>query len=343
MCCVIRGMGVYTPDGVVDIDDIRSWQQPGDGHPAPKLEALRARCDEHPDSFVWLGLFEPTKDELDMITRVFDLPHLQVEDAGNPRQRAKFDFDDQGHGLAVLKVLDYYEPSSDVSTGQIAVFVGAWFVITVRYGLVGDLKGLRQRLESSPNLRQMGPISVLYAVFDKVVDEYIAVSEEVTIDVEELEQAVFQPGSRVEHADRIYRLKRENVEIRRAVEPLVSIAHQLMQEDLIWIPAPSAPYFRDIGEHVMRVHDSVEGTDSLLLTMLMAATSLQDLQQNKDMRKISAWVAIAAVPTAVAGIYGMNFDNLPGLHDPIGYPILLGVTGTACLLIYRAFRRSGWL
>ena len=336
-------MGVYSPDGVVPIDDIRSWQQPGDGHPAPKLEGLKATCDEHPESFVWLGLFEPTKDELDMITRVFDLSHLQVEDAGNPNQRAKFDFESDGHGLAVIKVLDYYEPSSDVNTGQIAIFVGSWFVITVRFGQVGDLQGLRQRLEKSPHLRAIGPVSVLYAVFDKVVDEYIAVSDEVSIDVEELEQSVFEPGKRVEYADRIYRLKRENVEIRRAVNPLVVIAHDFMQEDIEWIPGEIRAYFRDVGEHIMRVHDAVEGADTMLLTMLMAATSQQDLQQNKDMRKISAWVAIAAVPTMIAGIYGMNFDNMPELHWKYGYFMILTVMGTTCGLLYRAFRKSGWL
>ena len=141
-------MGVYTPDGVVPIDDIRSWQQPGDGHPAPKLEGLRARCAEHPDSFVWLGLFEPTRDELEMMTRIFELSHLQVEDAANPNQRAKFDFDSDGHGLAVIKVLDYYEPSSDVNTGQIAIFVGSWFVLTVRFGQVGDLQGLSYQVDN---------------------------------------------------------------------------------------------------------------------------------------------------------------------------------------------------
>ncbi len=336
-------MGVYSPDGVIPIDDIRSWQQPGDGHPAPKFEGLRQRCDEHPDSFVWLGLFEPTKDELELIARVFALPHLQVEDAANPNQRAKFDFDESGHGLALVKVLDYSDSTSDVHTGQIAVFVGSWFVVTVRFGLVGDLRDLRPRLEASPKLRQMGPIAVLYAVLDKVVDQYIAVADEVGIDVEELEQKVFQPGARNENADAIYRLKRENVEIRQAVGPLVGIAHDFMQEAIPWIPADTRPYFRDIGEHLMRAHDAVETADNLLMTMLMAATSLHDLQQNRDMRKISAWVAIAAGPTMIAAVYGMNFDNMPELHWKYGYFMILGLMGTSCVLLYRAFRKSGWL
>ncbi|MDD2859228.1 MAG: CorA family divalent cation transporter, partial [Candidatus Nanopelagicales bacterium] len=146
-----------------------------------------------------------------------------------------------------------------------------------------------------------------------------------------------------DNADRIYRLKRENIEIRRAVGPLVQVAHDLVEESILWIPEYLRDYFRDIGEHVLRVHDAVEGADNLLMTMLMASTSLQDLQQNKDMRKISAWVAIAAVPTMIAGIYGMNFDNMPELHYEYGYFIVFGVMLTACGLIYRAFRRSGWL
>lgn len=334
---------MYSPDAVIDIDDVRSWQEPGDGHPEPKLAGLRERCAAIPGSFVWLGLFEPTHDELVMIERVFDLSHLQVEDAANPEQRAKFDFDHRGHGLVILKVLDYVEHSSDVHTGQVAVFVGDWFVITVRFGQIGDLRGIRARLEESADLRGRGPISVLYAVTDKVVDEYVAVVDEIGIDIEDLEATVFQAGGRRDNADRIYRLKRENIEIRRAVGPLVQVAHDLVEESVAWIPEHLRDYFRDIGEHVLRVHDAVEGADNLLMTMLMASTSLQDLQQNKDMRKISAWVAIAAVPTMIAGIYGMNFDNMPELHWEYGYFVVFGLMLTACGLIYRAFRRSGWL
>lgn len=340
---VIRGMGIYSPTDIVNIDDIRSWQEPGDGHPEIKLEALEQQCAEIPNSFVWLGLFEPTKDELSMVERIFGLAHLQVEDAANPTQRAKFDFDRRGHGVAVLKVLDYTEHSSDVHTGQIAVFVGSWFVITVRFGQVGDLRGIRQRLEEQPELRTYGPISVLYAVADKVVDEYVAVADEIGIDIEELETTVFNSAERQDSADRIYRLKRENVEIRRAIGPLVNSAHAFVDSRLPWVPEQLHPYFRDVGEHILRVHDAVEGSDNMLMTMLMASTSLQDFQQNKDMRTISAYVAIAAVPTMIAGIYGMNFDNMPELHEQYGYFVVIGVMLTVCGLMYRAFRKSGWL
>jgi magnesium transporter len=336
-------MGLYGPNSVEEFDHMhdKSAVQPVSVPSA--VARLRERCAAQPGSFLWVGLLNPDKEELLEIAEIFDLAPLQVEDALNTGQRAKFDFDDSGHGLAVMKVLDYVEDSSDVNTGQISIFIGMNFAVTVRLGSGGDLGSLRKSLEANPVLRSQGSVAVLYAVLDKVVDEYVGVSEEVNIDVEELETAVFNTKTHHDNADRIYRLKRENVEIRRAVGPLVNVAHDLVEQRITWLPMTMQPYFRDIGEHLLRVHDEVEGTDTLLLTMLMAATSLQDLQQNKDMRKISSWVAIAAVPTMIAAIYGMNFDNMPELHSPVGYPVVLGVMAIACVTLYRAFRRSGWL
>ena len=307
------------------------------------LRGLCQQAEQTPGSFVWLGLFEPTRAELDVIADVFELPALLVEDAANPQQRPKFEFDDAGYGLAVLKVLDYVESTSDVVTGQLGVFVGSWFAITVRFGQIGDLGGIRERLAASQALRSDGPLAVLYGVLDHVVDGYLAISDEVSFDVENLEAQVFSQDRIGANADSIYRLKRENIEMRRAVGPLVSWAHDAVEQRLPWVPDDLRMYFRDIGEHVLRANDAVESTDNLLMTMLMASTSLQDLQQNKDMRKISAWVAIAAVPTAIAAIYGMNFDTMPELHQPWGYPAVLGVMALTCVLLFRAFKRSGWL
>jgi magnesium transporter len=336
-------MGLYTPGSVQSAADVRNWEVPGDSHPEPKLRDLKARCLAAENAFVWLGLFEPTRAELDMIADVFELPRLQVEDASNSAQRAKFEIDADGHGLAVLKMLDYVDSTSDVHTGQLAVFVGPWFAITVRYGQIGDLRGIRRRLADSAELRSHGPVAVLYAVLDLAVDGYVEVTDEVGIDVENLESLVFTQDRSGGTANSIYLLKRENVEIRRAIGPLVIWAHDAVGEHLTWVPDGLRPYFRDIGDHLLRVSDTVESTDNLLMTMLMASTSLQDLQQNQDMRKISAWVAIAAVPTAVAAIYGMNFDNMPELHQTWGYPAVLLVMGLGCTFLFRAFKRSGWL
>jgi magnesium transporter len=340
---MIRGMGLYSPSDVVPAPDVHSWEAPGDGHPEPSIRELVARCQATADSFVWLGLFEPTRAELQMIATIFDLPQLQVEDAANSSQRPKLELDADGRGLVLLKVLDYVDSTSDVHTGQLAVFVGSWYAITVRFGQIGDLRRIRQRLAESAELRGHGPVSVLYAAIDMAVDGYLAVTDEVGVDVENLETEVFSGEPTGTTANSIYRLKRENVEIRRAVGPLVSWAHQFVGQNLAWVPPSLRPYFQDIGDHILRVSDAVESTDNLLMTMLMASTSLQDLQQNRDMRKISAWVAIAAVPTMIAGIYGMNFDSMPELHQAWGYPAILTVMGVACFSIFRAFKRSGWL
>jgi magnesium transporter len=167
--------------------------------------------------------------------------------------------------------------------------------------------------------------------------------DEISDDVAAVETEVFADSPGRMSPQLIYNLKRENQEVRRAVSPLVAPAHMFVNLDFETVPHGLRQYFRDIGEHVLRVFDAVESADNLLMTLLMASTSLQDLQQNKDMRKISAWVAIAAVPTMVAGIYGMNFDQMPELHQAWGYPAILLVMGGACLLIFRAFKRSGWL
>jgi len=340
---VIRGMGLYSPESVDSLSDVQNWEQPGDTHPEPRLNELRARCSEVDGSFVWVGLFEPTKDELELVGRVFELPHLLIEDAANPEQRPKFEIDGMGHGLAVLKVLDYVDSTSDVNTGQIAVFIGEWFALTVRFGQVSDLRAIRERLDDDGALRALGPVAVLYAVLDRTVDGYLSVSSEVTVDVEALESGIFSQNPSVQTTNAIYRLKRENIEVRRALHPLVTWAHEAVSERLAWVPPGLRPYFRDIGDHLLRAADTTEATDNLLMTMLMASTSLQDLQQNRDMRKISAWVAIAAVPTAMAGIYGMNFDDMPELHWSLGYPAVLTFMGVTCALLYRAFRKSGWL
>lgn len=340
---VIRGLGVYTRDAARGIPDVRSWETPGDTPVEPKLRALAKECADDGGAFVWIGLFEPTKAELSMVQSVFGLPHLQVEDAANESQRAKLELDPDGHGFVLAKTLEYIETSSDVTTGQLGIFVGPHYVVTVRFGQVGDLREVRSRVDASPQLRHHGPISVLYAVLDMVVDGYLAVSDEIATDIEQVEAAVFSDTPTAQTAQSIYRLKRENVEIRRAIAPLVATGHRLAAEQEPWIPDDMLAYFQDIGEHLLRASDTVEASDNLLMTMLMASTSRQDLQQNRDMRKISGWVAIAAVPTMIAGIYGMNFDYMPELHQPWGYPLILGVMGAAAFGMYRAFKRSGWL
>jgi magnesium transporter len=315
---------------------------PADGTLADLLASLHDDARRDPDgAFVWIGLIEPTLAELRTVESVFGLERLQVDDAKNPMQRAKFDLE-KDRAFVLLKVLAYIDSTSDVETGQIAVFVGPGYVVTVRHGEHGDLRGVRDRLEQTPDLLRHGPVCVLHAVVDAVVDDYLVVADEISDDIEGVEEQVFSPV-RSDDTVTIYRLKRENLEMRRAVGPMVGVAHDLVAETVEQIPAELRPYFRDVGDHVLRVNDLVESNDSLLLTMLMASTARQDLQQNSDMRKISAWVAIAAVPTMVAGIYGMNFDVMPELHSAWGYPLVMGFLVVVAVLMYRGFKRSGWL
>jgi magnesium transporter len=340
---MIRGLGVYHPDAVVAHVESAPWEETEPPPTEARLRELVGEISDSPHSFLWIGLFEPTLGELAMVETVFGIPRLQIEDAANAMQRPKMELDVDGRGFVLVKTLDYVDASSDVTTGQVAVFVGPQYVVTVRAGRVGDLTAVRRRLLEQPELRTHGPVCVLYAVLDMVVDGYLTVSDEIGLDIEQVETEVFSDSQTPQTAKGIYRLKRENVEIRRAVAPLVSVAHEFAAERVEWVPVPLRPYFQDIGEHLLRASETVEASDNLLMTMLMASTSRQDLQQNRDMRKISAWVAIAAVPTMIAGIYGMNFDFMPELHQPWGYPLILVVMGGSCVAMYRAFKRSGWL
>ena len=293
-------------------------------------------------SFVWLGLVSPTPAELSLVTELFALEPLDVEDAANLAQRAKFELSN-GEGFALLKTLSYDATTREVTTGQTSVFVGDWFAITVRYGVAGDLTNVRKRMSHDERLRKHGPLAVLYAVMDITVDTYLAVSEDVHEDMRVIEQDVFSMQPTALTTKNIYLLKRENIAVSQAAAPLVNAAQKFSNETYESIPKELEPFFADIGDHILRVNDVVESTDNALLTMLMASTALQDLKQNTDMRKISAWVAIAAVPTLTAGIFGMNFENMPELKFEYGYYIVLAFMGTTCSLLFRAFKKSGWL
>lgn len=337
---MIRGMGYYRRGQLVDVNIDIAGELPGDGAIVDEMSALveQARVDD--DAFLWLGLLQPTKPEISAVAEILKLDPLLVEDALNPRQRTKLDVR-QDQTFLVLKVINYIDETSSLETGQLAVFVGNHFVLTIRLGPVGDLRPVREELESSPELLKYGPSAVLYALLDSVVDGYLSVTDEIAIDIEELEEQVFSPDPT--DPGMVYRLKRENLELRRAAVPLIGISAELSEIGGDRIPKVFLPLFEDINDHVLRVRDSADTNDNLLITLLMATTARSDLQQNSDMRKISAWVAIAAVPTMIAGIYGMNFDFMPELHWRFGYLLVIGGMATVAFLMFRAFKRSGWL
>ncbi len=293
---------------------------------------------QEPGAFVWVGLFEPTPEEFEALTSEFNLHPLAVEDALRAHQRPKI----ERYGdmlFVVLKTAKYVDETEEVLFGQVMVFVGESYVITVRHGAVSDLSDVRQRVEADAEHLRRGPFGALHAIVDAVVDGYEPVAAGLQTDVDQAEEELFAAvgGRRV--TVRIYALGREVLEFSRAVGPLIPAVDQLVrgaEDDM-------KSYFRDILDHLIRVNAHVESMHELLANMLQANLTQVSVRQNEDMRKISAWVAILAVPTMIAGIYGMNFEHMPELRWELGYPLVLAVIAVVCGTLYVRFKRSGWL
>jgi magnesium transporter len=297
---------------------------------------------DHPGAFVWIGMYEPTESEFEEVGREFGLHELAIEDAIKAHQRPKLEI--YGTSLfVVLKTARYIDESESVELGEIQVFVGEHFAVVVRHGEGSALAETRKRIEGREDLLALGPATVLYAVVDRVVDNYLPVVHGLEHDITQVEYQVFSNNDSHNPVERIYKLKREVLEMYGATAPLLEPLEQLASKELPCVPDETHDYFRDVHDHLVRVKDEIERFRELLTSVLEANLTRVSVRQNEDMRKISAWVAIAAVPTAVAGIYGMNFDHMPELGWTFGYPLALVIMGTACLLLYRAFRRSGWL
>ncbi|WP_328870583.1 magnesium/cobalt transporter CorA [Streptomyces sp. NBC_00287] len=306
------------------------------------------RVRKHGDGFVWLGLHEPTDQEFAGIAELFELHPLAVEDAIEAHQRPKLERYDETL-FAVFKTVCYVEheeltaTSEVVNTGEIMVFTGHDFVITVRHGRHGSLGPLREELESEPEQLAKGPAAVLHAIADHVVDEYLSVADSVQADIDQVETDVFaEAGARVDPG-RIYQLKRELLELKRAVAPLTRPLEELTTRPIRVVDPEIQAYFRDVTDHLLRVKEQIASFDELLNSILQAHLAQVTVAQNEDMRKITAWAALVAVPTMVCGVYGMNFEHMPELHWRFGYPLVIGVIAVACLTLYRGFRRNGWL
>ncbi|MGW7302255.1 magnesium and cobalt transport protein CorA [Streptomyces sp. NPDC054829] len=317
---------------------------PASGDVVETVERVR----KHGDGFVWLGLHEPTAEEFADIAELFELHPLAVEDAIEAHQRPKLERYDETL-FAVFKTVCYVEheeltsTSEVVSTGEIMVFTGTDFVITVRHGRHGSLGPLREELESRPEQLAQGPAAVLHAIADHVVDDYLSVADSVHEDVDQVETAVFaEDGARVDPG-RIYQLKRELLELKRAVAPLTRPLEELATRPIRVVDPEIQAYFRDVADHLLRVKEQIASFDELLNSILQAHLAQVTVAQNEDMRKITAWAALVAVPTMVCGLYGMNFEHMPELHWKFGYPLVIGVIAVACLSLYRGFRRNGWL
>jgi len=293
------------------------------------------------DSFAWIGLYEPTEGEFDSVRREFQLHELAVEDAIHAHQRPKLEV--YGETLfLVLKTARYADSEEVVDFGEILVFLGDGFIITVRHGEATALHDVRESVEGNPELLQHGPGAVLHAIVDRVVDDYVPALEGLRIDIEEVESDVFSPERR-SSAQRIYFLKREVLQFTRATAPLVDAVNRLAQGRYDHVHEKVHPYFRDVDDHLVRVHEQLEAFSDLLTSVLSANLTQVTVQQNEDVRKISAAVALIAVPTMIAGIYGMNFDHMPELGWQYGYPLVVGVMVTVCGALYGYFKRAGWL
>ncbi len=306
------------------------------------------------DGFVWIGLQQPTAEEFAVVADAFQLPALAVDDAVAAHQRPKLEI----YGdivFFVLKPVRYVNHEEIVDVSEIAFFLGPNFVVTVRHGDSTVLRQVRAEVDEA-NATAYGTSGILYRAADLVVDSYELAIAHINEDVDEIEAQVFSADDE-DHSERIYKLKREIAEFRRAVNPLVDPLERLASSAVAGIDPATAPYFRDVLDHVRRASDAIDGHDRLLSDVLQADLSraaarhskiamLQTeiaVRQNEDLRKISAWAAIALVPTAIAGIYGMNFDHMPELEWEYGYFIVLGIIAATCFGLYRLFRRNGWL
>ncbi|MFI6641446.1 magnesium and cobalt transport protein CorA [Streptomyces sp. NPDC050504] len=335
---------------VVDCGVYRDGHRVKDEACLTPREAMRRVRDG--GGFAWIGLHEPTEEEFAGIAAEFGLHPLAVEDAVHAHQRPKLErYDDTL--FTVFKTIHYVEhaeltaTSEVVETGEVMCFTGPDFVITVRHGGQGSLRALRHRLQDDPELLAKGPSAVLHSIADHVVDGYIAVADAVQDDIDEIEIDVFSAptkgATRGTDTARIYQLKREVLEFKRAVMPLLRPMQLLSERPMRLVDPDIQKYFRDVADHLARVQEQVVGFDELLNSILQANLAQATVAQNEDMRKITSWAAIVAVPTMICGVYGMNFEHMPELKWKYGYPMVLTAIVGICFTIHRTLKRNGWL
>jgi magnesium transporter len=310
-------------------------------------EAVRQRR-----GVAWIGLYKPTEEEFASVAGEFGLHPLAVEDAVNAHQRPKLERYDGGTLFVVLRPARYLDETETVEFGEVHLFVGEDFVVTVRHGEASELGKVRHRLEGDPELLRAGPQAILYAVVDRVVDDYAPVVAGLENDIDEIETQVFSGNAGASR--RIYELSREVIQFQRATEPLPAILEDLIasSED-----PELQRYLRDVQDHTLRTTEQVGGFRELLQNILSVNLTLVGLSQNEEVKgltqasiaqadevkKISAWAAILFAPTLVGTVYGMNFEHMPELHWSFGYPFALALMLVVSVSLYVVFRRRGWL
>jgi magnesium transporter len=305
------------------------------------LEEAASICVREPEGFVWLGMFEPSAGELVEVQDRFGLHELAVEDAQSFHLRPKVERYADGIYFVVLRTARYVDEREEVEFGEISLFLGRRFAITVRQGVASDLHPARLRLEQRPELLEEGTASVLWAVLDQVVDNYVPVVEGLERDIEEVEATVFRAAAAP--TERIYFLRREVTDFYRAVHPLLGPLDALERGAYPEVSQRLGQYFRDVNDHLKLINEEVGAQRDVLVTVLQANMAVISAQQNEVVRKISGWAAIIAVPTFIASLYGMNFDNMPELSWPVGYPAVIALMFLTALVLYGYFKRVRWL
>lgn len=321
---------------IVDCAVYKDGVRQGDAQPIVGSRAAASEC----GGFVWLGLYEPTEEEFVDATKEFDLHEMAVEDVLVAHRRPKLDVYDDSL-LVVLRTARYLDDVETVEFGEIVVVVGLSFIVVVRHGAAAPLTAVRRRLEREPALLELGPGAVLYGVLDAVVDGYIPVVEGLDGDIREVEKEVFSDQGNP--AERIYLLKREVLEFQQAVAALIDPLDRMTKSRSAYINEQLREYLHDVYDHLLRIAQEVASFRELLTSILDANLAQVGVRQNEDMRRISAWVAVAAVPTLIAGIYGMNFRTIPWSTEPWGFGAILLIMLIIAVSLHRLFRRSGWL
>ena len=301
---------------------------------------VAASCVVGDGDFVWLGLYDPTAEELEDVGERFGLHELALEDAYRAHQRPKLEDYDQSYFI-VLRPARYDDEKEEVEFGEIMLFVSSTYVIAVRHGEASKLSDVRARLEDHPELLEAGPAAAVWAIVDKVVDDYAPVAEGIDNDITEVEAEIF--GDRADATQRIYFLKREVIEFHHATAPLLSPLEALERGAFPEMDEQLRRYFRDVADHARRINEQVSAQRELLTSILEANLALLGVRQNEVVRSISAWAAIIAVPTFLASIWGMNFTHMPELDEPWGYWVALTMMAVAVVVLYRFFHRIHWL
>lgn len=295
---------------------------------------------KQPDRFIWIGLHEPSTKTLAQVQSQFGLHDLAIEDAHRAHQRPKI----EAYGETLFIVLRTAQMNGQIiELGETHFFVGSNFIVTIRHGSSIPYTEVRARCESTPQLLQKGPGFALYAVMDAIVDQYFPVIDGLEHELEELEDKIFDEKFRRETTAEIYHLKRQLLDVKRSVSPLIDICNKLMRFDLKSIQEETRPYFRDVYDHAIRINEMVDNSRELLSTALEANFSLISISQNDVSKRFAGWAAIIGIPTMVAGIYGMNFRVMPELNLSYGYPLVMTITFGACIALFLLFRKSGWL